>query len=199
MNMYIEGGELMSDLKTRLFDLRTDAGLSMAELAKKVGTYQSRISDIESGKSCIKADDLPKYADALNTTVSYIVTGKYPENETICDELGLSNKTIETLREWKKVDPSGSGAIYAQHVIDFLVEDGVLLYCIGHYLFDSFDELLFFDFGKKKKQPVALNLSEDTTITPDDYERLSRLKMLDALKDARDTLKGAESVETWKR
>lgn len=90
----------MSDMKKRLKDLRIDNDLSMKELAGLVGTQQSRISDIESGKGFIKADDLPKYAEALNTSVSYIVTGYDPENEAYKD-LGLSNAALNKLKKSK--------------------------------------------------------------------------------------------------
>ncbi len=89
----------MKDLKTRLRELRIDNDLSMDALAAKVGTYQSRISDIENGKAHIRAEDLPKYAKALNTTVSYIVTGYDEGNELLPKDLGLSNTAINNIRQ----------------------------------------------------------------------------------------------------
>ena len=78
--------------------LRIQAGLTGSRLAELTGTKQSRISDIENGKGYLYADELPVYAEALNTTVSYLVTGNKPENEALSAELGLSNGTIDRLR-----------------------------------------------------------------------------------------------------
>ena len=90
----------MDDLKTRLKTLRKANGLSMDQLAQILDTQQSRISDIEAGRGYIKADDLPKYAEALKTTVSYLSVGYDPDNEQLAD-LGLSNNTVNILREKK--------------------------------------------------------------------------------------------------
>lgn len=77
--------------------LRLEAGLTGTRLAEMTGTKQSRISDIENGKGYLYADELPNYAKALNTTVSYLVTGNEPENEAVSAELGLSNKALNRL------------------------------------------------------------------------------------------------------
>lgn len=77
--------------------LRLEAGLTGTRLAELTGTKQSRISDIENGKGYLYADELPVYASALNTTVSYLVTGNDPPNEAVSAELGLSNKALNRL------------------------------------------------------------------------------------------------------
>ena len=79
--------------------LREEAEISQAKLAELVGipNHQSRISDIEKGKGYLYAEELPVYAKALNTTVSYLVTGNEPANETVSSELGLSNKAVNRL------------------------------------------------------------------------------------------------------
>lgn len=82
----------------RLTRLRKQAGLTGKQLAEKVGTQQSRISDIENGKGYLYAEELPVYAEALNTTVSYLVTGNEPENETLSRETGLTDEVINRLR-----------------------------------------------------------------------------------------------------
>lgn len=84
----------------RLTRLRKQAGLTGKQLAEKVGTQQSRISDIENGKGYLYAEELPVYASALNTTVSYLVTGNQPDNETLSRETGLSDEVINRLRSY---------------------------------------------------------------------------------------------------
>lgn len=89
---------VFESIPERLKRLRIDAGMTGKQLADKVGTQQSRISDIENGKGYLYAEELPVYAEALNTTVSYLVTGNEPENETLSRETGLSDETINRLR-----------------------------------------------------------------------------------------------------
>lgn len=88
----------MDDLKSRLRKLRMKRGLSGAKLAKMLDTRQSKISDIETGKVYMKAEDLPRYAEALNTTVTYLLTGYDPKNEPL-EEIGLSNNAVNILRK----------------------------------------------------------------------------------------------------
>lgn len=85
-------------ISERLKRLRNEAGLTGTQLAERVGTTQSRISDIENGKGYLYADELPKYAEALNTTVSELVMGTRPENETLSRETGLSDEALNRLR-----------------------------------------------------------------------------------------------------
>lgn len=85
-------------IRERLKRLRENAELSQSQLAEMVEAKQSRISDIENGKGYLYAEELPVYASALNTTVSYLVTGIEPENETVSAELGLKNHAINVLR-----------------------------------------------------------------------------------------------------
>ena len=87
----------LETISERFKRLRIEAGLTGTRLAELTGTKQSRISDIENGKGYLYADELPVYASALKTTVSYLVTGNKPENEAVSDELGLSDKTINRL------------------------------------------------------------------------------------------------------
>ena len=96
---YLPNKETISE---RLKRLRLEAGLTGSRLAELTGSKQSRISDIENGKGYLYADELPVYASALNTTVSYLVTGNETANETVSAELGLSNNTINRLRKFQE-------------------------------------------------------------------------------------------------
>lgn len=102
----------IESISERLKRLRTEARLSQAALASRVNKSQSQISDLEKGKAYLATDELPDFASALGTTISYLVTGNEPEHETISAELGLSNKTINRLSKYvKKGDTSFSDAI----------------------------------------------------------------------------------------
>ena len=57
------------ELAQRLIEARNIAGLSQADVAKRMGTKQSAISRIESGQN-LSVDKLRQYADALGRKVS---------------------------------------------------------------------------------------------------------------------------------
>ncbi len=57
------------DSLMKIKNLREGQGLSQSELAKKAGTCQRMISEVESGKRIPRLEKLEKIALALNTTV----------------------------------------------------------------------------------------------------------------------------------
>ena len=186
----------MADLKKRLHDLRVDQDLSMKKLADMVGTQQSRISDIEHGKGYIHADDLPKYAEALQTTVSYLVTGNQPDNETIADDLGLSNLTITELcsihRMSKLNEKQPELQSYYQNklrVIDCLLKDQSLLDTIAGYLFRDFSEFHVIN----ETGLYTATLTKNGTFTEEDNAALFKLRIMDKLSALRDSLKGGNA------
>ena len=64
----------MLEANKRIRDLRIAAGLSQDELAKKIGyTDRSTIAKIETGKVDLTQSKLVAFANALNTTPSYLM------------------------------------------------------------------------------------------------------------------------------
>jgi transcriptional regulator with XRE-family HTH domain len=57
----------------RLASMREDAGLSQSALARRVGTSQSAISQIESGERNPSFETIRQIADALGVTPAYLV------------------------------------------------------------------------------------------------------------------------------
>lgn len=56
---------------------RKEIGLTMKEVAEKVGVSEATISRWESGAIAnMKRDKIKKYADALETTTNFIMTGE---------------------------------------------------------------------------------------------------------------------------
>lgn len=49
-------------------------GLSREDLAQRLGTTRLRVWRIETGKTKLDSDELPKFAEALQTTVSELVS-----------------------------------------------------------------------------------------------------------------------------
>lgn len=60
------------DLK-KLRDIRKMRGLTIGELAKKVGVNRDTISDIEKGKANPTYNNLESIADALNVTIEILL------------------------------------------------------------------------------------------------------------------------------
>ena len=72
----------MLEANKRIRDLRIAAGLSQDELAKKIGyTDRSTIAKIETGKVDLTQSKLVAFANALNTTPSYLM-GWEPDGES---------------------------------------------------------------------------------------------------------------------
>jgi DNA-binding XRE family transcriptional regulator len=59
-----DGFELEYNLANLIIKIRSEAGLSQEELAKKVGTTQSAIARMESGKVVPRLESLAKIASA---------------------------------------------------------------------------------------------------------------------------------------
>ena len=57
------------DRKASLADLRRAAGLTQAQLAEKLGTYKTMVSDWERGKSEVPIELMGVYTEALGTTI----------------------------------------------------------------------------------------------------------------------------------
>lgn len=189
---------MIATIGQRIEELRKDRGLTQQELIEGTGISRQLLSMIEIDKRLPTIEVLNLLSKKLNVSVYTLITGNDDKNHVVCEELGLSSKTVDILRQWHKSDESGIANDYSQGVIDILVAFPELLYAIGNYLSNDFTSFNFIDF-RDKKQFIPLSLSENTSLTPADYERMARLKVLDGLKQTRDYLKGVEQNETSKR
>lgn len=88
----------MEILEERIKRLRNERGWSTTELGNKVKKSQSTISGIEHGKPRLTVDDLSLFAKAFGVTEYFLLTGTSDENRTSAKELGLSQKTIENIK-----------------------------------------------------------------------------------------------------
>ena len=61
---------------TRLAEIREDAGLTQSGLARKVGTSQSAISQIEAGERNPSYEMIRQLAEALGVTPGYLIDAK---------------------------------------------------------------------------------------------------------------------------
>ena len=84
---------------TRIREQRKKVGLTQDDLAMKLNLSREQIVKIESGKRKVQADDVPLFADVLETNCDYLLTGNDEWNTRLVDELGLTNEVIEKLAE----------------------------------------------------------------------------------------------------
>ena len=66
-------------LRTAIIQLRNATGLSQRAVAEKLGTYQSALSRIESGRANVSLEYLARLADALDSDVSICFTPRSGE------------------------------------------------------------------------------------------------------------------------
>lgn len=69
-------------LGARVRELRTEAGLQLAELADLVGIVQSQLSDFERGRKLPTLPVLDALATALGITAAELLSGIYPWGST---------------------------------------------------------------------------------------------------------------------
>lgn len=82
----------------RIKQLRAAKGMTQAQLAKRLNVTREKVNFWENEIRDIKSTDIVLLADTLETTCDYLLRGIAPENVTIASELGLSNKSIESLK-----------------------------------------------------------------------------------------------------
>lgn len=79
--------------------LRKSAGLTQDDLGKSAGSGRSLIWEIEKKGSCPSAEKVQKIADALGTTVEYLV-----DREDVSE---TSASDTAFMRKYKKMDAEG--------------------------------------------------------------------------------------------
>ena len=173
------------EIGRRIKALREDLDLTQADLAARVGIKQNKLSGIETGKQAVHVDELQGFAAALETTVSFLVSGCDPEHETVIRDLKLSDQAIRKLMISAEKDQR------IQKAVDILVCDPDILPFLYHYFTDPvFDHLLWVHHGIKK-----IPLEYVRGIDQADLERIIRLRVSDDLKRIRDGIQSKKSPE----
>lgn len=78
-----------TEVYKKLKHLRKERGLSLNDLAEKIGADYQQISRIERGKSRLNIDTLMKMAEALDTPVSDIVKAPPPKEKKVASTQSL--------------------------------------------------------------------------------------------------------------
>jgi transcriptional regulator with XRE-family HTH domain len=83
-------------LSDRIKDLRTEAGLSQAELAKRVGSTDARqISRYENGRITPSLDATIRIAEALNVSLDYLAIDSIPRRPLHVEDHGLAQRLAQ--------------------------------------------------------------------------------------------------------
>ena len=103
-----------SPLGERIRELRKKRGLTLEQLAKRVGSSKSYMWEIEN-KDIARpsAEKLSLIATALDTTVEYLLTGNAAEGEDPED--------MAFYRKYKKMDPAAKERL--RQILDVLDND----------------------------------------------------------------------------
>lgn len=88
-----------AEIGERIKKKREEMGLTVRELAERVGLSFTKVSERENGKRQIQIDEITKFADALGVDECYLVTGRETKNSNAVKETGFSNETIERIRK----------------------------------------------------------------------------------------------------
>lgn len=91
---------------TRLKELREERGVSQRELAKTIGISKGAVYYYESGRTP-DIVTLEKIADYFSVSTDYLLgrgnaRTQEPKLKSVCDKVGLSDKSALTLQQLKK-------------------------------------------------------------------------------------------------
>ncbi|MEJ7669603.1 MAG: helix-turn-helix transcriptional regulator [Casimicrobiaceae bacterium] len=82
----------------RLREARKMAGLSQGQVAKLLALHRPTISEIEAGNRRISADELPRFAEAYDVTVSWLLAESPEQLETDDPRLQLAARELSKLK-----------------------------------------------------------------------------------------------------
>ena len=82
----------------RLAELRKERNFTQTELAKKLRRHRVSIAQWETDERKIPTEDIALLADELGTSCDYLLRGYEPEYVAVGTELGLSQRSINSLK-----------------------------------------------------------------------------------------------------
>ncbi len=171
----------------RIHDLLIDKDMNITELHEKTGISRSKLSmirndytDTNNGKQrTLTTDELLLCAETLGVSPAFLLTGYNEENATIASDIGLSNETINRLKEMKNP--------LVKAVIDCLVDDWIILNHLAEYLNSDFKSV------QRKSTFEFFPVSDLSGFNGDDLETVNRLRLLDDFKRIREDNKGGKA------
>ena len=171
----------------RLYDLMVDKDMTVTQLAQLAGIKNRQklsmvINDyVDTGNKKPRAltpEEIKAVAKVLDVSPTFLITGYDDENYTIGEELGLSNETVNRLKDMK------NGMV--KQVIDVLVSDWSILMHLSEYLNSDFTTV------QRNTTFEFFPVSELSGFDRNDLERVNRLRLLDDLQRIREENKGGK-------
>ena len=110
-------------VKDTIRKLRKDNNFTQVDLADKLSCNRQKVADWERGKSTPSTDDLILLAKIFNTSTDHLlglsgVVSLDPEINSIHEATGLSEKSIEILKDMRLAD-----ATYYYDMLNYLIEE----------------------------------------------------------------------------
>lgn len=96
--------DMRKEIGLRISQARESKGLSQKDLSEIIGVKRETITQWENAARDIKTTDIVRLSDALNISCDYLLRGISANNIPIGEQLGLSEKAIETLKAIKRMD-----------------------------------------------------------------------------------------------
>ncbi|MDO8772653.1 MAG: helix-turn-helix transcriptional regulator [Burkholderiaceae bacterium] len=85
-------------IATRLREARKMAGLSQSQVAKLLGMHRPTISEIEAGNRRVSAEELSKFAEMYDVTVSWLLAETADQLEVDDPRLQLAARELSKLK-----------------------------------------------------------------------------------------------------
>lgn len=85
-------------IATRLREARKMAGLSQGQVAKMLGWHRPTISEIEAGNRRVSAEELSRFAEIYDVTVSWLLAESAEQLETNDPRLQLAARELSKLK-----------------------------------------------------------------------------------------------------
>ncbi len=128
---------------------KTGKRLTQDALANAVGLSRTIIAKIETGVQPLTPQQLANVARFFGVSVDYLVTGVSTENTAIASELGLSQNSIERLKQTMSMakdghDEFGRNRLFALNVLLQSPDGEELLDDLFRYMVTDFDHAITF-------------------------------------------------------
>ena len=86
-------------IASRISIARKQAGLSQAQVSKKLGIPRPSVSEIEAGRRRVAADELVRFADLYEVNVDWLAGRGATENNPAKDQIELAARNVAKLKQ----------------------------------------------------------------------------------------------------
>ena len=104
-----------------LKDMLKQKNITQTELARSIGVKPNTISNYRNGVSQPDADTIIKIASFFDVSIDYLLTGKRTENKITREELGLSERALQIL---KQIAHDETHAMLSQFINMLICDEG---------------------------------------------------------------------------